>query len=166
MNLFDFDEYGEKPKPIPSGQLMIVDDDGNHQPHNLDQYIEDRKVIVVGIPGAFTPTCTEKHLPGFIRAEEDLYNRRVDEIICMSVNDPWVMMAYDDYMNHEGSDITMAADPFGEVAEQLGLLTDMGVLGQRCKRFAAICDKGKIVKMFVDEKGLDQSSAENCLKYL
>ena len=60
----------------------------------------------------------------------------------------------------------MAADPFGEISEQLGLLTDMGILGKRSKRFAAIIKNGKIVDMVVDERELDVSSAENCLKKL
>ena len=76
------------------------------------------------------------------------------------------MLAFADYVNFEGNKITMASDPYGEVAEQMGLLTDMGVLGKRCKRFAAVVHDGKIVQTFVDEKGIDVSSAENCLKYL
>jgi peroxiredoxin len=76
------------------------------------------------------------------------------------------MLAFNDYINFDGANITMAADPFGEVAEQMGLLTDMGVLGMRCKRFAAIVKQGKIVNLFVDERGMDVSSAENCLKHL
>ena len=134
--------------------------------HNIDQYIGDKKVVLVGIPGAFTPGCTEKHMPGFIKNERELYKKGVQEIICMSVNDPFVMLAFDDYMNHEGSEITMAADPFGEVAEQLGLLEDMDTLGNRCKRFAAVIDNNKIQTMFVDEKDIDKSSAENILKSL
>jgi len=69
-------------------------------------------------------------------------------------------------MNHEGSEITMAADPFGEVAEQMGLLEDMDTLGNRCKRFAAVVEGNEIKTMFVDEKNIDKSSAENILKNL
>ncbi len=76
------------------------------------------------------------------------------------------MMAFDDYMYHEGAEITMAADPFGEVAEQMGLLEDMDTLGNRCKRFAAIIEDNEIKTMFVDEKEIDKSSAENILKSL
>ena len=159
MKLFDFENYDAK--DVPSGEVYINDDGVN-----LDQYIEDRNVVIVGIPGAFTPTCTNKHLPGFVDKEKEIYDQGIDEIICLSVNDPDVMNAFSDYINHEGSKITMAADPLGEVCEQLGLLTDMGIYGQRCKRFAAIISNGKIVNMFVDEKHLDKSSAENCLAVL
>ena len=76
------------------------------------------------------------------------------------------MIAFDDYINAEGSEITMAADPYGEVAEQLGLLTEMGPLGKRTKRFAAIIENQKITTMFVDEKGIDKSSAQNILDNL
>ena len=167
MKIFDFEKYGEQPQPVPSGEIILITDgDEAFDTRNLDQYVEDRNVIIMGIPGAFTPTCTEKHLPGFIAQEQQLYDKGVDEIICLSVNDPHVMLAFSDYINFDGSKIKMASDPHGEVAEQLGLLTDMGVLGNRVKRFAAIVQQGKIVNLFVDEKGLDVSSAENCLKYL
>ena len=167
MKIFDFEKYVKETQPVPSGEvILIIDGDEAFDTRNLDQYVEDRNVIIVGIPGAFTPTCTEKHLPGFVAHEQQLYDKGIDEIICLSVNDPHVMSAFSDYINHDGSNIRMASDPHGEVAEQLGLLTDMGPLGNRSKRFAAIVMQGKIVEMFVDEQGLDVSSAENCLKKL
>lgn len=164
MKLFDFNSYVGK--NVPSGEVYKETEQGSYENVNLDQYIEDKYVILVGIPGAFTPLCTNKHLPGFAEKEKELRAKGIDEIICMSVNDPHVMMAFADYINSDGANITMVADPLGEVSEQLKMLTDMGVYGQRCKRFAAIINNGKIVKMFVDEKGLDQSSAENCLKFI
>lgn len=167
MKIFDFERYGQEPQPVPSGEVVLITDgDEAFDTRNLDQYVEDRNVIIMGIPGAFTPTCTEKHLPGFVAHEQHLYDKGIDEIICLSVNDPHVMLAFAEYINHDGSKIKMAADPFGEVAEQMGLLTDMGILGHRSKRFAAIVQQGKIVDLFVDEQGLDVSSAENCLKHL
>ena len=165
MSLFDFEQYDSK--QVPSGEIHLVNKTNDEiESINLDQYIEDRNVILIGIPGAFTPTCTEKHLPGFVKNENSFYKKGIQEIICMSVNDPHVMSAFADFVNFEGSKITMASDPFGEIAEQLGLLTDMGILGKRSKRFAAIIKKGKIVDMVVDERDLDVSSAENCLKKL
>jgi|TARA_Y100000114_G_scaffold155691_1_gene180518 peroxiredoxin len=165
MSLFDFEQYDSK--QVPSGEIHLVNQTNDEiESINLDQYIEDRNVILIGIPGAFTPTCTEKHLPGFVKNENSFYKKGIQEIICMSVNDPHVMSAFADFVNFEGSKITMASDPFGEIAEQLGLLTDMGILGKRSKRFAAIIKKGKIVDMVVDERDLDVSSAENCLKKL
>ena len=165
MSLFDFEQYDSK--QVPSGEIHLVNQTNDEiESINLDQYIEDRNVILIGIPGAFTPTCTEKHLPGFVKNENSFYKKGIQEIICMSVNDPHVMSAFADFVNFEGSKITMASDPFGGIAEQLGLLTDMGILGKRSKRFAAIIKKGKIVDMVVDERDLDVSSAENCLKKL
>ena len=164
MSLFEFHSYG-----MPTGELFIPTHDEEGPPfegHNIDQYIGDRKVVLVGIPGAFTPGCTEKHIPGFIKNERALYRKGIQEVICMSVNDPYVMIAFDDYINAEGSEITMAADPYGEVTEQLGLLTDMGPLGKRTKRFAAVIENQKIITMFVDEQGIDKSSADNILKSL
>ena len=167
MKVFDFEKYGKELTPVPSGQIHIINPSHDEiESMNLDQYVEDRNVILIGIPGAFTPTCTEKHLPGFVMHEQEFYNKGIDEIVCMSVNDPHVMRAFSDYINFEGSRITMASDPFGEIAKQLNLLTDMGVLGNRSKRCAAIVQEGKIVELLVDERGLDVSSAENCLKNL
>ena len=154
MSLFDFEQYDSK--QVPSGEIHLVNQTNDEiESINLDQYIEDRNVILIGIPGAFTPTCTEKHLPGFVKNENSFYKKGIQEIICMSVNDPHVMSAFADFVNFEGSKITMASDPFGEITEQLGLLTDMGILGKRSKRFAAIIKKGKIVDMVVDERDLD-----------
>ena len=165
MSLFYFKQYDSK--QVPSGEIHLVNQTNDEiESINLDQYIEDRNVILIGIPGAFTPTCTEKHLQGFVKNENSFYKKGIQEIICMSVNDPHVMSAFADFVNFEGSKITMASDPFGEITEQLGLLTDMGILGKRSKRFAAIIKKGKIVDMVVDERDLDVSSAENCLKKL
>ena len=164
MQLFDFEKYGNG---MPTGQVFITNPSHDEaEGVNLDQYIGDRNVIVIGIPGAFTPTCTEKHLPGFVKNERELLKQGIDEIMCVSVNDPHVMSAFSDYKNHDGSQITMAADPFGEVAEQLHLLTDMGTLGKRCKRFAAHMNEGKMQKIFIDEREFDRSSAENMLEYL
>ena len=143
MKLFDFNSYVGK--NVPSGEVYKETEQGSYENVNLDQYIEDKYVILVGIPGAFTPLCTNKHLPGFAEKEKELREKGIDEIICMSVNDPHVMMAFADYINSDGANITMVADPLGEVSEQLKLLTDMGVYGQRCKRFAAIINNGKIV---------------------
>jgi len=169
MSLFEFKNYG-----MPTGEVFIPTNEyaqGHELPttfegHNIDQYIGDRKVILIGIPGAFTPGCTEKHLPGFVQEERNLYRKGIQEIICLSVNDPFVMIAFDDYINADGSEITMAADPYGEVAEQLGLIKDNEHLGKRCKRFAAVVENQKITTMFVDEKGIDKSSAENILQSL
>ena len=167
MKLFDFQKYGAKEMDVPSGEVFIHNiQDDEIEGVNLDQYVGDRNVIIIGIPGAFTPTCTDKHLPGFVKHEQQFYKKNVDEIICLSVNDQHVMMAFSDYINQDGSRIVMAADPFGEVSEQIGTLTDMGLLGQRTKRFAAIVKNGKVVDMLIDERGLDVSTAENCFKNL
>tara|TARA_B100001287_G_scaffold267732_1_gene263224 strand:- start:861 stop:1361 length:501 start_codon:yes stop_codon:yes gene_type:complete len=164
MQLFDFQKYGNG---MPTGQVFINNPEQDEaEGVNLDQYIGDRKVVLIGIPGAFTPTCMEKHLPGYVKNEREFLKQGIDEIICMSVNDPHVMYAFDDYVNSEGSKITMAADPFGEVSEQLGLLTDMGTLGKRCKRFSSHIADGRMQKIFVDEKELDNSTAEKMLEYL
>ena len=101
MKIFDFEKYGNE-MPVPSGEIHIINPSHDEiESMNLDQYVEDRNAILIGIPGAFTPTCTEKHLPGFVANEQNLYNKGIDEIICLSVNDPHVMRAFSDYINFE-----------------------------------------------------------------
>jgi|TARA_R110000803_G_scaffold138267_1_gene205107 peroxiredoxin len=166
MSLFEFDDYGIEHPTIPTAEAYITNVEDSYAITPLNEYVDKRRVIMIGIPGAFTPTCTEKHLPGFLESEDKFYAKGVDEIMCLSVNDVHVMTAFDDYINSEGGQITMVADPHGNIAKQLNLLVEKNHLGMRMQRFVAICKDGKIIKMLVDEKGLDVSSAENCLRLL
>tara|TARA_B100000676_G_scaffold312171_1_gene385107 strand:+ start:3482 stop:3964 length:483 start_codon:yes stop_codon:yes gene_type:complete len=130
-----------------------------------DDLFTGKKVVLFAVPGAFTPTCSAAHLPGFVVNADAIKAKGVDEIVCMSVNDPFVMMAWGKAGNADA--ITMVADPPAEATKALGLDIDLSVagLGVRSKRFAIIVDNGIIVDIAVENAPPEQtvSSAESVL---
>ena len=126
------------------------------------------KIVLFGVPGAFTPTCSDHHLPGFVLRAEELRAKGADRIVCVSVNDPFVMEAWGEDQK-VGSSVVMLADGNGELAEAMGLTMDgtgFG-LGTRGQRFAAILDDGVVSWLAVEPgPGLNVSSAEEVLTAL
>ncbi|PPR17059.1 MAG: Hybrid peroxiredoxin hyPrx5 [Alphaproteobacteria bacterium MarineAlpha9_Bin3] len=152
---------------IPSAILKNLTPDGVVD-INVEEYFADKKIVVFSVPGAFTPTCSAKHLPGFVEYSNDIISKGIDEIICISVNDPFVMNAWEKDQNSKGK-VTLLADGNGELTEALGLSFDgtgFG-LGKRGKRFAMIVLNGLITHLAVEEAGsFSVSSAESILKVL
>lgn len=105
-----------------------------------------RKVVVFGLPGAFTPTCDSAHLPSFMRVADAIKARGVDEIICLSVNDPWVMDAWAKATGGEAAGITFLADQKSEFAEAIDMILHVPATGfiQRMKRFSMIAEDGVV----------------------
>jgi glutaredoxin/glutathione-dependent peroxiredoxin len=125
------------------------------------------KSVLFGLPGAFTPTCSQAHLPGYVVNADTIKAKGVDRIVCMSVNDAFVMGAWGKASNAE--EITMLADGNCEFSRALGLDFDGSGfgMGHRCKRFAAIIDNGKVTHVFVEGPGqFEVSNAENILENL
>ena len=152
---------------IPSIIVPIVEK-GKSINKNLFDCLKNKKVVIFGVPGAFTPTCSEKHLPGFLKLSEAIKAKGVDEIYCLSVNDAFVMnswlLGYTD-----GDKICAIADGNGEVSKLLSVTSDKSAnfMGTRCTRFAMIIDNNSIINIFIEESGkLKVSSAENILKEL
>ncbi|HTT86767.1 MAG TPA: peroxiredoxin [Acidimicrobiales bacterium] len=126
------------------------------------------RVVLFAVPGAFTPTCSDSHLPGFVRRAEEIRARGVDTIACLSVNDPFVMGAWA-RDRAVGDAVVMLADGNGEFTRAVGLEMDAGAvgLGTRSRRYAAILDDGTVSALFVEpERGLEVSSAESVLAAL
>ncbi len=123
--------------------------------------------VLFGVPGAFTPTCSGRHLPGFIEQAAALRARGVARIACLSVNDPFVMAAWADAQG-AGAAVEMLPDGNGDFTRVLGLEKDArgAGLGLRCKRFAMIVEDGVVRHIAVDESGLDATSAEKVLAAL
>ena len=120
------------------------------------------------MPGAFTPTCSAKHLPGFVEYSSDILGKGIDEIICVSVNDPFVMNAWEKDQNSKGK-VTLLADGNGDFTEALGLSFDGSGfgLGKRGQRFVMIIDNGTVSHLAIEEAGsFEVSSAESVLKAL
>lgn len=154
-------QVGEK---VPSVDLAVMGDDG---PEGLstDDLFAGKKVIVFGVPGAFTPTCSAKHLPGFVQHADTLKSKGVDAIACVSVNDPFVMGAWGKDQG-VGDKVVMLADGSAKLAKALGLeldLTDRG-LGMRNQRFSMLVEDGVVTSIEIDEPGsFEKTSAENML---
>ena len=118
------------------------------------ELFDNKKIILVGVPGAFTPTCSLEHLPGFIQNKDNFFSKGIEKIIFMSVNDPFVISEWS--KSHNEEDILFIGDSSGEFASKTGLKMDLSVigLGTRLSRFAMLVDNGQ-VKLIFDEKGGD-----------
>jgi peroxiredoxin len=126
------------------------------------------KVVLFAVPGAFTPTCSDYHLPGFVHRAEDLIAKGVDTIACVSVNDPFVMGAWGRDQK-VGDKVLMLADGNGEFTRAMGLEADMSGagLGIRSQRYAVVIEDGIVTALLVEpERGLNVSSAESVLAAL
>jgi len=156
-------QVGDK---IPQADLTIATADGP-QPTNSEEYFAGKKVALFAVPGAFTPTCSARHLPSFVDKAGDLKAKGVDEIACISVNDPFVMAAWNE---RDGSqDITMLADGNGAFTEALGLDFDGSRfgMGKRSQRYSMVVNDGKIEQLNVEAPGeYKASSAEYMLEQL
>ena len=151
-------------KKIPSIKVPIIHR-GVTTKVILSDELMDKKVIIFGVPGAFTPTCSEKHMPSFIKLHQQLISKGIDDIYCLSVNDNFVMNAW--LLSYsDGDKIIGIADGNGEVAKSLDLLTDKSknYMGMRSVRFAMIIIDNIIQERFIEEPGeYQKTSAENLL---
>ena len=146
--------------PVQTLRLVVP---GELQEVDSSEYLADKKVMLVGVPGAFTPTCHVSHLPGYIEHLSS-FEAKGYSVIFISVNDPFVMKAWSEASNANGID--MIADGNGELIEALELVMDASGfgLGKRCMRFAMAIENSVIKSIDVEEGGaLDVSSAESQL---
>jgi peroxiredoxin len=152
---------------IPSATFMTFGD-GGPGPITSDEVFAGKKVALFAVPGAFTPTCSAKHLPGFKTHSADLKAKGVDRIACVSVNDVFVMKAWGDNQG-VGDDVLMLADGNGDFTKSLGLELDAGRfgMGQRSQRYSMIVDDGVVKELNVEQGGeFKVSSAEYMLAQL
>lgn len=151
---------------IPESDLQVKGE-GAIGVVKAQDYFKDAKVVMVAIPGAFTPTCSREHLPGFMEHYEAFKAKGVDKIVCLAVNDAHVMKAWGEKMEF-GEKIELLADPVGSFSEKLGLLKSHGIiLGKRATRSAMVVENGVVQHLFVEEKGaFEVSKAENVLSHI
>ena len=151
---------------IPSVELKTMTKDG---PDNITtaNIFTGKKVVIFGLPGAFTPTCSAKHLPGFVQHANSIKNKGVDTIACISVNDVFVMGAWGKDQNVKDS-IMMLADGSAEFAKAAGLELDLisRGMGVRCQRFSMIVDDGIVQSVNIDGGTFEKTSAEQTLSDL
>ncbi|MFN7176118.1 MAG: peroxiredoxin [Thermaurantiacus sp.] len=149
---------------IPDATLVKIAAEGP-QPVSTADFFAGRTVALFAVPGAFTPTCSAKHLPGFVEHAQALKDKGIDEIACVSVNDAFVMAAWGKSSGVEGK-VTMLADGNGSFAEAMGLVLDATGfgMGKRSQRYSLVAKDGVITHLFVEEGGQFQlSSAEHML---
>lgn len=152
---------------LPAGKLKRMTKDG---PQNIstDELFNGKTVVLFSVPGAFTPTCDAKHLPGFVEKAGMIKAKGVDTIACMAVNDVFVMNAWGKHSN-VGDQVLMLADGNGEYAKALGLEMDATGFGMglRGKRFAIVAKDGVVTRLDVEAPGeFKVSSAESILENL
>lgn len=155
-------QVGDK---MPSVKLKHLTSEGL-QEIDTGEFFAGKKVVLFAVPGAFTPTCSRTHLPGYVDQAEAIKQKGVDEIACLAVNDPFVMSAWAE--QHGATDeIVMLPDGNGEFTRALGLELDgSGAgLGTRCKRFSMVVEDGEVKSLHVEEVAskVEVSGASACL---
>jgi peroxiredoxin (alkyl hydroperoxide reductase subunit C) len=148
-------------------KLMVATADGPKET-STDEIFKGKKVVLFAVPGAFTPTCSVKHLPGFVQNADALKAKGVDTIACIAVNDAFVMGAWGKDQGVD-SKITLLADGSGAFTKAMGLELDLVArgLGIRSQRFAMIADDGKVTYLAVEPPGgFDVSRAEAVMDHL
>jgi glutaredoxin/glutathione-dependent peroxiredoxin len=157
---------------LPEGQLqefIDVETDGcalGPNTFSVGEITKGKKIVIFGLPGAFTPTCSAKHVPGYVKHYDELKAKGVDEIWCLSVNDPFVMGAWGRDQK-SGSKVRMMADGSAEYTRKLGLELDLSArsMGIRCQRFSMLVDNGVVKAINVESPGkFEVSDAETMLK--
>jgi len=149
---------------LPSATFMVMGKDGP-KPITTDEVFKGKKVALFGVPGAFTPTCSAKHLPGYVENSGKFKAKGVDTVACVAVNDVFVMEAWRK-SEGVGDKVLMLADGSGEFAKAAGLQFDLAGrgLGVRNQRFSAVVDNGVVTKLNVEEPGaFEVSGAEKLL---
>ena len=154
-------------KIIPSIKVPVVHK-GVTSKIILSDELKGKKIIIFGVPGAFTPTCSEKHMPSYIKLRQNLQNKGIDDIYCLSVNDNFVMSAW--LLSYtDGDKIIGIADGNADIAKSLDLISDKSknFMGMRSLRFAMIVKDNEIQEILIEEPGeYKKTSAENLLNII
>ena len=153
---------------IPSVTLKQLTPEGV-QELSTDEIFRGKRIVLIAVPGAFTPACSQRHLPGYVERAADIKAKGIDEIACVAVNDAFVMGAWGREQKAEGK-VRLLADGSGEFARALGLELDLskGGLGVRSKRYSMLVDDGVVKSINVEQQPgqVDVSGAEAMLKAL
>jgi len=153
---------------IPSSEFFIMED-GNPIKKNTLEFFKDRKAVLFGLPGAYTSVCSAKHLPGYVDNHEKYKAKGVDCIVCISVNDPFVMDAWGKSQDVKDK-IVMLADPFLDFTKAIGADIDKSArgLGVRSNRYTMLIDNLKVIKLQEEEDAgaCEVSAAQNFLKLI
>ena len=151
---------------VPNSEIFIMEN-GNPVKKNTQEFLKDKKVVIFGLPGAYTSVCSAKHLPGYVKMYEKYKEKGIDHIICISVNDPFVMNAWGKEHN-VGDKILMIGDPFLNFTKSIGADVDKSArgLGIRSNRYTMLVDNLKVVKLKEEDDAgsCEVSAAENFIQ--
>ena len=151
---------------IPSSEIFILEE-GEPIKKNIEEILKNKKVVLFGLPGAYTSVCSAKHLPGYVNMYEEYKKKGIDKIICISVNDPFVMNAWGKE-NNVGEKVLMMGDPFLKFTKAIGADVDKSGrgLGVRSNRYTMLIDNLKVVKIQEekDTGSCEVSAAKNFLE--
>jgi peroxiredoxin len=153
---------------LPADLKLKEMGDGGPKDVTIDEIFKGKKVVMFAVPGAFTPTCSQKHLPGFVSQAEALRAKGIDEVVCLAVNDAFVMGAWADASNARGK-VRMLADGNAELTQAVGLTLDASAfgMGTRSQRYAMVVKDGKVEELMVEPGGgLTVCSVESVLSKL
>ena len=155
----------EENDKIPNSEIFVLEK-GEPTKKNIEEILKNKKVIIFGLPGAYTSVCSAKHLPGYVNIHQKYKDKGIDHIICVSVNDPFVMNAWGKE-NNVGDKIIMMADPFLNFTKAIGAEVDKSErgLGGRSNRYTMLIDDMKVIKIQEekDTGSCEISAAENFL---
>ena len=151
---------------VPNSAIFIMEN-GDPVKKNIQEFLKDKKVVIFGLPGAYTSVCSAKHLPGYVKMFEKYKEKGIDHIICISVNDPFVMNAWGKEHN-VGDKILMIGDPFLNFTKSIGADVDKSArgLGIRSNRYTMLVDNLKVVKLMEEDDAgsCEVSAAENFIQ--
>lgn len=154
---------------IPDVEVKVLGASGAPESVSTADVLGSGKVVLFGVPGAFTPGCTKAHLPSFVKGADELAGKGVDKVFCVAINDAWVMDAWAESQGAKGK-VSMLADGNGTFADALGLSFDGSGfgLGKRSLRYAAVIEDGVIAKLDVEDSpsSVSVSACENVLAQL
>jgi peroxiredoxin len=154
---------------IPDVEVKVLGESGAPESVSTGDVLGSGKVVLFGVPGAFTPGCSKAHLPSFVKGADQLAGKGVDKVVCVAINDAWVMDAWAESQGAKGK-ITMLADGNGTFADAMGLSFDGSGfgLGKRSLRYAAVIEDGVISKLDIEDSpsSISVSSCENVLAQL
>lgn len=145
---------------VPKGMLKTMRDSQVVEV-DTDALFDNQRVVLFGVPGAFTPGCSKSHLPGYVNAYDQIRAQGFDTVACISVNDAWVMHAWGESAQANGK-VLMLADGSAVFARQLGLDSDLtqAGMGVRFKRFSMVVQDGVVIQLNVDAQYIESTSAD------
>ena len=153
---------------VPNSEVFIIEN-SNPVQKKIEEFLKNKKVIIFGLPGAYTSVCSAKHLPGYVKNYEKIRAKGIDLVICISVNDPFVMNAWGKE-NNVGDKILMVGDPFLNFTKAIGAEVDKSArgLGIRSNRYTMLVDNLKVIKLQEEEDtgACEISAAENFLELI